>query len=73
MAERPDMTAELPRIGVPALVLCGEADVIAPAEEMRGIAEAMPNATFHAIADAGHMAPLEQPETVNRLIVEFLS
>ncbi len=73
MAERPDMTAELPSIELPALVLCGESDVITPLEEMRSVADALPNATFHPIAGAGHMTPLEQPETVNRLILEFLS
>jgi 3-oxoadipate enol-lactonase len=72
MAERPDMTAELPNIELPALLLCGEHDVITPAAEMRDIAAAMPDATFHVIYGAGHMSPLERPERVNHLILDFL-
>ena len=72
MAERPDMTAELPNIGLPALLLCGEHDVISPADEMRTVAAAMPDSRFHIIYGAGHMAPLERPERVNHLILEFL-
>ena len=72
MAERPDMTAELPAIELPALLLCGEHDVITPADEMRDVAKAMPDAMFRVIYGAGHMSPLERPERVNRLILEFL-
>jgi 3-oxoadipate enol-lactonase len=72
MAERPDMTAELPNIELPALLLCGEHDVITPADEMRDVAQAMPDAMFRVIYGAGHMSPLERPERVNRLIFDFL-
>lgn len=72
MAERPDMTAELPNIEFPALLICGEHDVITPVDEMRDVAKAMPNATFHVIYGAGHMSPLERPERVNHLILDFL-
>lgn len=72
MAERPDVTAKLPQLDVPALVLCGQHDGISPPDEMRQIAAKLPNARFLEIADAGHMAPLEQPEAVNAAIREFL-
>ncbi|MGB5294835.1 MAG: alpha/beta fold hydrolase [Thermoanaerobaculia bacterium] len=72
MAERPDMTAELPNIELPALLLCGEHDDLTPADEMRDVAKAMPDAMFRVIYGAGHMSPLERPERVNRLILEFL-
>lgn len=73
MAQRPDVTAQLSRIDVPALIICGEHDAISPPAEMRGIAEAMPQATYVEIAGAGHMAPLEKPAEVNAAIAEFLS
>ena len=72
MAERADMTPELPSIEIPSLLLCGEHDVISPAEEMRGVAAAMPDALFHVIYGAGHMSPLERPARVNHLILDFL-
>lgn len=72
MAERPDMTRELPAVGVPTLLLCGQFDAISPPEEMRTIAEAMPRSQFCQIAGAGHMAPMEAPAAVNDAIREFL-
>jgi len=72
MAERADMSAELANIDVPTLVVCGEHDEISRSEEMQGIAAAMPNAQFVEVADAGHMAPLEQPGRVNAAIGDFL-
>jgi pimeloyl-ACP methyl ester carboxylesterase len=72
MAVREDMTATLPTVDAPALVICGEDDVISPPAEMRSIAEAMPRAVFELIPAAGHLAPLERPEIVNQAILRFL-
>lgn len=73
MAQRPDMTRELPKIDIPTLVVCGDQDVIVPIDEMRSIADAMPNATFVEVSGCGHMAPLEDPATVNAAIRRFLA
>ncbi|MCA9143150.1 MAG: alpha/beta fold hydrolase [Planctomycetaceae bacterium] len=73
MALRPDMTKELPNIDVPTLVICGEHDVISPPDEMRSIADKLPNATFVEIAGSGHMSPLEAPAAVNAAIRDFLA
>lgn len=72
MADRRDMLDVLPQIDVPTLVVCGEHDAISPADEMRAIADAMPNAAFCEVSGAGHMAPLERPELVNGAIRDFL-
>lgn len=72
MAQRPDMTASLKEIDTPAVVICGQHDVISPPAEMQGIAAAMPRATFELIPGAGHMAPLEAPGKVNAAIARFL-
>lgn len=73
MSKRSDMTRELPKIDIPTLVVCGEQDVIVPVDEMRSIADALPNATFVEIPGTGHMAPLEDPKTVNEAIRRFLA
>jgi pimeloyl-ACP methyl ester carboxylesterase len=73
MAERPDVTSRLPEIDVPALALCGQHDGISPPEEMRQFTARMPQGRFVEIANAGHMAPLEQPAAVNVAIREFLN
>jgi 3-oxoadipate enol-lactonase len=72
MAQRPDVTQMLAEITCPTLVIVGAQDVISPVDEMRAIAESVPGAGMAVIPDAGHMAPVENPEEVNRVIREFL-
>lgn len=72
MAARPDSTDILASIRVPTLVICGAQDAIATVAEMRGLAEAIPGSQFVEVPQAGHMAPLEQPEAVNAAIRQFL-
>uniref|UniRef100_A0A7C4LP86 Alpha/beta fold hydrolase n=1 Tax=Schlesneria paludicola TaxID=360056 RepID=A0A7C4LP86_9PLAN len=73
LAGRSDATPWLASICVPALLIVGEEDIISPPAEMRGMAAAMPNGRCVIIPQAGHMAPLEQPEPVNAAIQEFLA
>jgi 3-oxoadipate enol-lactonase len=73
MAARRDFSAELPKVNVPSLIICGENDAIIPVKEMREIAAAMPNAKFAQIDGVGHMAPLEAPLAFDVLVNEFLS
>jgi 3-oxoadipate enol-lactonase len=73
MADRPDMTASLKEIQCPTLVLVGQNDVLSPPDEMRRMAEAIPNARFTEIPDAGHLAPLENAAGVNAAMGVFLA
>lgn len=72
LANRANANDWLPDINIPTLLICGEHDAISPADEMRVIADAMPNATIKIIENVGHMAPLEHPQAVNNLIRQFL-
>jgi 3-oxoadipate enol-lactonase len=72
LAERPDCTPMLPTIDVPTLVLCGQADQITPAAEMKTMAEAIPGAKYVEVPDAGHMSPMENADVVNASIDRFL-
>lgn len=72
MAVRPDVSSFLPTLHVPTLVIVGEYDVISPPAEMKAFSDAMPNARFAVISNAGHMAPIENPSEVNQVIHEFL-
>ena len=72
LRDRPDSTPLLGRIGVPVLVVAGDDDQIAPAEEMEAMARAIPDARFMVVRDAGHMTPLEQPLALNGAISAFL-
>jgi pimeloyl-ACP methyl ester carboxylesterase len=73
MAARPDVTALLPAIRIPALVLVGAYDAISTRDEMESMASAMPSAQLVEIPDAGHMAPMENPAAVNDAMRGFLT
>jgi len=72
LRDRPDRSAELPRLRCPTLVLVGAADQVTPAAEMRALAAAIPAAHFVELAGAGHLANLEAPEPFNRALVDHL-
>lgn len=73
LRDRPDSTSLLRAIDVPALVIAGEDDQIAPVAVMRQMARRIPGARFEIIPDAGHVSPLEQPQAVNQVLRDFLS
>ncbi len=73
MSQRKDFTSALTSIDIPTLLICGEHDAISPPDEMQGIADAMPHGELIRIAEAGHLAPLEQPAAVNAAITAFLA
>jgi YbgC/YbaW family acyl-CoA thioester hydrolase len=72
LRDRPDSTPMLGGIGVPALVVAGQDDKIAPADGLRAMAQAIPGAQFAVIPAAGHLAPLEQPLATSRALADFL-
>ena len=67
-----DVMASLNAISCPVLVLNGEHDQLTPPKYGRFLADRIPNAKLEIIADAGHFAPIEQPQTVNQCISAFL-
>ena len=73
MAERPDRSALLPGIRVPALVIVGEDDRITPPSEARAMAAAIPGGKLHMIPKAGHLSMLERPDAFNGALHAWLS
>ena len=67
-----ELEARLPTIGCRTLVIAGEDDVNAPVAAGGRIAAAIPRATFHSLAEAGHFPPVERPAEFNALLGEFL-
>ena len=63
------------KITVPALVITGEKDNINPVPEGRKVAEALPDASFHVIPNARHVAFMRPKEMdmVCSLIDDFLT
>ncbi len=72
MAQRPDSLPTLATITVPTLVLGGEDDQPTPVSELEILARGIPGAELKIIARAGHLAAMEQPEEVGRLLRDFL-
>ena len=70
--ERMDLREHLPRVAVPTLVISGSDDQATPPDHQRLIAEAVPGARHEVVGPAAHLAPVEQPEAVNRLILEHV-
>jgi len=70
---RPDSRPLLPRIGCPTLVLVGENDELTSPEMAREIAGGIPGAKLTIVADSGHLSSLEQPETVNAALSDWLA
>lgn len=72
MMDRPDSTGTLETITVPTLVLVGVDDLLTPVTESIAMSSAIRGSRLVTIPDAGHLAPLEQPQVVNAAIAEFL-
>lgn len=68
---RVDLRSRLGQIAVPTLVLCGSKD--RPNIPLsREIAAAIPGAKLRIVPDAAHLWNLQQPETFNLTVAEFV-
>lgn len=73
VVERRSVLEDLPRATQPALVAVGEEDLATPPPFAERLAAALPHAHLERIPGAGHLAALEAPETVTRLLRELLA
>ncbi|HWI28678.1 MAG TPA: alpha/beta fold hydrolase [Stellaceae bacterium] len=69
---RPDGRADLKRIRVKVLVLCGREDQSTPLALHEEIASFIPDATLAIIEHCGHLSTMERPEEVNRALRSWL-
>lgn len=67
-----DLTARLPEIRVPTLVLCGRHDWITPLEASEEIARLIPGARLVVFENSGHSPQFEEREKFLRVVQEFL-
>lgn len=70
---REDMRAWLPALRCPVLVACGDRDFVTPLAMSEEIAALIPGAQLAVIERAGHLMTWEQPEAVNRLLLDWLA
>lgn len=72
LKSRPDRTAILAALKVPALVICGEEDALTPLSDSQAMAAAIPGARLVVIPKAGHLSNLEQATVFNAALQHFL-
>lgn len=72
MLNRPEALSVLPTIAVPTLLLSGSDDSWSPVSQQESIRRRIPHATLFEIHGAGHMAPLERPDSVALALREWL-
>jgi 3-oxoadipate enol-lactonase len=70
---RPDQRALLSRIRTPVLVVAGMEDATFPLTETKAMADAIPSGAMAVLEGVAHLAALEDPAVVNKLIGEFVS
>ncbi|MDQ3874763.1 MAG: alpha/beta hydrolase [Actinomycetota bacterium] len=68
-----DTGCEVERIAVPTLVVHGDADLIVPVENGRMLAARLPGAEYVELDGRGHNLMLEDPDSFNELVEEFLT
>ncbi len=70
---RSDKRPWLAGMTMPALVMGGALDMIAPSNLQQELAAGLPNATLCIASDAGHFLPLERPDFCARTLAEWLA
>ncbi|HEY1982010.1 MAG TPA: alpha/beta hydrolase [Xanthobacteraceae bacterium] len=68
----PNTLVKIAAIPAPTLVIAADADLLAPPALMRIWAAHMQNHEWAVMADAGHAMAWEQPETFNKIVLDFL-
>jgi pimeloyl-ACP methyl ester carboxylesterase len=73
MRDRPDSSPLLARIGVPALVVVGDEDVLTPPSDSEAMAGQLPRSRLVKLARAGHLSNLESPRDFSVALCDFLT
>lgn len=73
MAIRPNSEPILRTITVPVLVVVGAEDAITSRGQVEFLARSIPGASLETVDEAGHLPPLERPDSFNRVLRDFLT
>lgn len=72
MMGRPDSHADLTRVTVPTLLICGREDPVTPVRDHEAMAARIPRARLEIIERCGHLSAIEQPQAVNQILIDWL-
>jgi pimeloyl-ACP methyl ester carboxylesterase len=68
-----DETAALPTLTkIPTLVVCGDHDLVTPAEYSKRVANALPHSELVIVARSGHLVLLSKPDPINDGLVRLV-
>jgi pimeloyl-ACP methyl ester carboxylesterase len=68
-----DETAALPTLAkIPTLIVCGDRDLVTPADYSRKMAEVLPESELVIVARAGHLVLLDKPDSVSDGLVRLV-
>ena len=68
-----DVRARLGRIAAPVLAVWGAHDVVTPEASAREVADGVRCGRAEGIEDASHLAPVDDPDAVVRLLLDFFT
>ena len=72
LRDRPDDRATVSSLGVPLLVVVGDADPMVSVATAQGLADAAPDGSCVIVPGAGHIVSREQPDVFNAALADFL-
>lgn len=72
LLNRPDASSVLKTLKVPTALVCGQQDAWSPPSQHMAMQQLAPHSSMDLIADAGHMAPMEQPQAVSKALRAWL-
>lgn len=68
-----DFRQALRGLGIPTMIINGEADLVSDPRWARMLHDAVPGSQLRILADAGHMPHIEQEREFTTAVAEFLS
>lgn len=68
---KPDHSDLLPTVKCPVLLLAGKQDIILPVKFSEYMEKHIENAKLIYLNECGHLAPLEQPDLLNKILLDW--
>ncbi len=69
---RHNASERLSQIQCPTLIVFGEHDNVVPKENAQLLAKKIPHAEIKILPNAGHLLPIESPNVLGQMVIEFL-
>jgi pimeloyl-ACP methyl ester carboxylesterase len=73
LLNRKDSLSDLSNIKCPTVVIVGKEDILTPASVAKVMADAIPNAHLVEVDNCAHLSTMEQPEIINRILLDWLT